>query len=336
MPPLPGFSDSPLETRSQVVAAAQAFLKPLPAYTSQGCSRVRIPVNSGTLYDETAAQLEGFSRPLWVTGSLLMCGQCSEEETTRFITGLTNGLNPEHPEYWGDITDIDQRMVETETLSFTLLGTHRHLLWDRLSSETRSNLARWYLQLNGKQLPRVNWLWFRVFTNIVLVKICQIDTPEVLNQMKEDLDELDTFYLGNGWSSDGLWRGAGLDDKEFELFQETGKVHSIKPDRCVDFYSGSFALQFCQLLYIRFAGDLDPERTEKYRQQAREFGAQYWTYFDENGKFQALYLGCQGCLDQLFRCRDTVRSIPHIPLCKCRVLCSARISKGTRYACTAQ
>lgn len=285
MPPLHGFSDNPLQTRSQVVKAAQALIKPLEGYTSPGYSRVRIPVTSGTLYDETAAQLEGFSRPLWIIGSLLMSGQPDEALIANFITGLTNGLDPKHAEYWGDITDMDQRMVETETISFALLGSPRHLLWDRLSLETHSNIARWFSQLNGKQLPRVNWLWFRVFTNLVLVKLCEMETPEILLQMKTDLDELDTFFLGNGWSSDGKWRGSELDDREWQLFQETGKVHSIKPDRCVDFYSGSYALQFCQLLYIRFAGDLDPQRTERYRQQARDFGAQFWTYFDKQGEF---------------------------------------------------
>lgn len=289
MPPLHGFSDNPLQTRSQVVEAAQALIKPLERYTSPGYSRVRIPITSGTLYDETAAQLEGFSRPLWIIGSLLMGGQQDEALIANFITGLTNGLDPEHAEYWGDITDMDQRMVETETISFALLGSPRNLLWDRLSLETRSNIARWFSQLNGKQLPRVNWLWFRVFTNLVLVKLCEIETPEILLQMKNDLDELDTFHLGNGWSSDGKWRGSELDDCEWQLFQETGKVHSIKPDRCVDFYSGSYALQFCQLLFIRFAGDLDPQRTERYRQQARDFGAQFWTYFDQQGESYVQY-----------------------------------------------
>lgn len=53
--------------------------------------------------------------------------------------------------------------------------------------------------------------------------------------------------------------------------------------RQADYYSGSFAIQFSQLLYTRFAGDLDPERCEKYRAQAREFGKGFWRYFDQDG-----------------------------------------------------
>lgn len=284
MPPLPGFTGNRFGSRVELVEAAKAFLRPLASYTSPGCSRVKLPFESGTLYDETAAQLEGFARPLWVTGSLLASGEYTEEGLTRLITGLSNGTDPQRHEYWGDICDMDQRMVETESISFTLLASPRHILWDRLGNRTQCNIQKWFLQLNGKQLPRVNWLWFRVFTNLVLVKLCELNTPEIRKQMDTDLTELDTFYLQDGWSSDGKWRTPDLDDAEWDLFCKTGKVHSIKPDRCADYYSGSFAIQFSQLLYVRFAGDMDPERTSRYLQQSRDFGTQIWRYFDDKGK----------------------------------------------------
>ncbi|CAH0052235.1 unnamed protein product [Clonostachys solani] len=231
MPPLPGFTGNPLKTRADVVYAAKAIISPLVQYTSPGCAYVRLPVTSGTLYDDRAARLEGFARPLWVTGSLLASGDCCEELLARVIAGLSNGTDPKHAEYWGDIGDNDQRMVETEPIAFTLLSSPRHLLWDRLEDSVRSNVARWFLQLNGKQIPRVNWLWFRVFTNLVLLKLCEVDDLSVCPQMDLDLEELDSFYLQDGWSSDGLWRSPKDDDDEWLLFQQTGRVHSIKPDR---------------------------------------------------------------------------------------------------------
>jgi hypothetical protein len=45
----------------------------------------------------------------------------------------------------------------------------------------------------------------------------------------------------------------------------------------------SFAFQFSQLLYVRFASDIDPERAERYCQQARKFGEGFWRYFNEQG-----------------------------------------------------
>lgn len=284
MPSLPGFTGNPLKTRSDMVLAAKAIIRPLIQYTSPGCAFVRLPVTSGTLYDDRAARLEGFARPLWVTGSLLASGDCCEELLARVITGLSNGTNPAHDEYWGDIGDYDQRMVETEPIAFTLLSSPRHVLWDRLDSSVRYNIAQWFLQLNGKQMPRVNWLWFRIFTNLVLGELCEISEPGIRTQMDMDFEDLDSFYLQDGWSSDGAWRKPELDDDEWLLFQKAGRVHSIKPDRCVDYYSGSFAIQFSQLLYIRLAGDVDPQRTSRYQQQARDFGSQIWRYFNEQGE----------------------------------------------------
>lgn len=51
----------------------------------------------------------------------------------------------------------------------------------------------------------------------------------------------------------------------------------------MDYYSGSFAIQFSQLLYAKYAGNLDPDRVARYQQQAREFGSDFWRYFDKNG-----------------------------------------------------
>lgn len=45
-------------------------LDPLAAHTSPGGSRIVIG-HTGTHFDEAAAQLEGFSRPLWALASLL-------------------------------------------------------------------------------------------------------------------------------------------------------------------------------------------------------------------------------------------------------------------------
>lgn len=80
------------------------------------------------------------------------------------------------------------------------------------------------------------------------------------------MDHLDTFHVGGGWSNDGP------------------KVHHQ-----MDYYSGSFAIQFLQLLYSKLAGDFDPERAERYRQRAREFAKDFVHYFDPNGMSQASF-----------------------------------------------
>lgn len=285
MPPLSGFSDNSLRTRQDVVRATEAFLKPLLDYFSAAGARVRLPVGSGAHFDETAAQLEGFARPLWAIGALLMSGEPNRDLVHPWIDGLETGSDPDHPEYWGTIKDYDQRMVEAGMISFSLLAAPRALLWDRLSAKAQKNLVTWLLGMYGKQIPQANWLWFRVFVSLALIHVAGVDTSEIRSQMKTDLEQLDRFYLIDGWSSDGLWRSAELDHEEWKLLQNEGRANGIRSGRSADYYSGSFAIQFSQLLYVRFAGDLDIPRAERYRQHAREFGAGFWRFFDAEGRF---------------------------------------------------
>jgi hypothetical protein len=79
-------------------------------------------------------------------------------------------------------------------------------------------------------------------------------------QMSRDLDRLESFYRGEGWSNDGP-----------EGYTQ------------MDYYSGSFAIQLLQLIYAKVRGGMDPERAERYRGWAREFAVGFVRYFDEQG-----------------------------------------------------
>lgn len=81
-------------------------------------------------------------------------------------------------------------------------------------------------------------------------------------RMKADLDHLDTFYIGGGWSRDG----------------PEGVIQ-------LDYYSSSFAIQFAQLVYSKLAQTEDPARCEEYRKRARQFALDFVYYFDAEGKF---------------------------------------------------
>ena len=78
--------------------------------------------------------------------------------------------------------------------------------------------------------------------------------------MKADLDHLDTFYIGDGWSRDG----------------PEGIVQ-------LDYYSSSFAIQYAQLVYSKLAQEIDPERCEEFRNRARKFALDFVYYFDNEG-----------------------------------------------------
>lgn len=294
MPPLKGFSDNPLQTRDDLINANLALLSPLLPHFSPEKARIRVPVTSGAHFDEAAAQLEGFARPLWSVGALLSClttgldnaGLAEEirKVTEPWIAGYTAGTDPDHAEYWGSVGQVDQRMVEAEIVSFALLSAPDKLFHSR-DERTRHNITSWLRGMNGKAMPDTNWRWFRVFANLALVRVCGVPVDEVKPEMDADLALLDSFYLEDGWSSDGPWLTADEMAQEEALFDVARRRDRVRPGRQVDYYSGSFAIQFSQLLYTKFSGDLDPQRVEKYRQQAREFGASFWRYFDSEGGF---------------------------------------------------
>lgn len=103
-----------------------------------------------------------------------------------------------------------------------------------------------------------NRLWFRVFANLGLKNN---GAEYSHSRIEKDMDHLDTFHIGGGWSNDGP-----------------------KSHHQMDYYSGSFAIQFLQLLYAKLAGDFDPSRAERYKSRAREFALDFVHYFTPDGK----------------------------------------------------
>jgi hypothetical protein len=200
-----------------------------------------------------------------------------------WIDGICTGTNPHHPEYWGSIHNGDQRMVEAEVIACALLFAPNEF-FHSFDETARANIVSWLRGMNGKDMPLNNWRWFRVFSNLALVLVAGIPHAEVREEMERDLAVLDSFYIGQGWSGDGPWLTA---DQEAEEERESIKIRRrdrIGCGRQADYYSGSFAIQFSQSLYSKFAADLDPKRTAIYQQRVREYGSSFWRYFDAKGK----------------------------------------------------
>lgn len=292
MPHLSGFTDNPLRTRDDVLTATLALLQPLRQYFSPHCARIRIPISTAAHFDESAAQLEGFARPLWAVGAILASLTTTATEPEQdgairqllqpWITGLCTGTDPDHPEYWGAIANGDQRMVEAEIISFALLSAQETLFHSQ-DERIRRNITTWLLGMNGKSMPPTNWRWFRVFANIALVRVCGVPLEELREEIAADLALLDSFYIGDGWSGDGPWQTEEEARKMAEQFELTGRRDAIGVGRQADYYSGSFAIQFSQLLFCKFGDFIDSVRVERYWNQARSFGSSFWRYFDLEG-----------------------------------------------------
>jgi hypothetical protein len=244
-----------ISSRAEFQEACTSLLYPLVPNFSPGNTRVTLGA-TGTRYDETGAQIEGFARPLWGLAALL-AGGGHFEYTQKFVEGLKNGCDPDHPEFWGYARNIDQRMVEMCPIGFTLCVAPKDF-WEGLGEKGQTDVANWLRWINDKQMPDTNWLWFRVFAQLGLWKNgLEIDE----DRMEKDMKRLEEFYRGDGWSNDGP-----------EGYTQ------------MDSYSGSYAIQYLQLLYAKIAGDRDPERAAKFKERAITFALDAVHYYDEQGR----------------------------------------------------
>ena len=241
-----------LSTKQDFQALMHLFLDPLKPYYSAGGARLHLG-DTGVTYGQAAIELEAFSRPLWALVPFWMGGGSDPEFEAIYRRGLAAGSDPENPEYWGSCKDYDQCFVEMAAIACGLLNAPDKL-WDPLSGAEKQNLACWLDQINHHQIPECNWQFFMILVNLALKK-CGM--PYDAENMARGLARIDSYYSGDGWSTDGA-----------------------SPQK--DYYI-PWAIQYYGVLYATFAADSDPERAALYRSRAELFARQFIYWFDENG-----------------------------------------------------
>ena len=241
-----------LSTKQDFQALMHLFLDPLKPYYSAGGARLHLG-ETGVTYGQAAIELEAFSRPLWALVPFWVGGGSDPEFEDIYRRGLAAGSDPENPEYWGECKDYDQCFVEMAAIACGLLNAPEKL-WDPLSDAEKQNLARWLDQINHHQIPECNWQFFMILVNLALKKCGMPYDPE---NMARGLARIDSYYSGDGWSTDGA-----------------------SPQK--DYYI-PWAIQYYGVLYAKFAADTDPERAALYRSRAELFAQQFIYWFDENG-----------------------------------------------------
>jgi hypothetical protein len=241
---------NPLVTRSDVARAIKDLYLPLTQYYSEGSARVRLDM-AGTTFDRTAADLEGFARPLWALAPLAAGGGADFVDWEIFRRGLANGTNPEHPEFWGYPENHDQRLVELAAVGFAL-ALIPDVLWHAQPPEAKKNIAGYLRDAYARYFGENNWMFFRVMIGLGLQAIGE-KIDRALSD--ESLHKLDALYLGEGWYRDG-------------------------PARRADHYI-PFAFHFYGLLYGRLGSD--PERTKLFQQRAEAFAPDFIRWFADDG-----------------------------------------------------
>ena len=244
-----------LHTKSDFTALARKILNPLLPLYSAGGARLHLG-DTGVTYPARTIEMEAFSRPLWALGPLWAGGGRADDFLAIYQKGLANGTDPQSPEYWGAPNDYDQLFVEMAALACAILETPENV-WASLTDARKANLAKWLDTINHHELPGCNWLLFRVLVNLALDSV---GMPCDMQKAAADMAEVDKWYVGDGWYSDGP---AG-----------------IKPQK--DYYN-PWAIQYYTVLYSVFAAKRDPARAALYRDRATKFGRQFARWFDANG-----------------------------------------------------
>jgi hypothetical protein len=163
------FASNPLQTKGELSKFLIGLLDPLAAHTSPGGARIHLGYTA-THFDEAAAQLEGFSRPIWGLASFL-AGGGEYEGHKRWVEGFKNGTDPNSEEFWGHMRNKDQRMVECSAIGFSI-AVAKEKLWDPLTDEEKKRFEDWLGGMNDKDMPNTNWLWFRVCIPLVVARNC--------------------------------------------------------------------------------------------------------------------------------------------------------------------
>lgn len=155
---------NPMQTRQDAVTALLDLIRPLKAFYSAGGALLKVG-NTAAHYGEKDARMEGWARILWGLGPLfggdntaLPADQQAEIAAWAdlYRAGLVHGTDPSHSEYWGDIFDYDQKMVETAALDLALCLAP-DVLWTPLTDAQKQNVYCWLNQMNAHRIRPNNW-----------------------------------------------------------------------------------------------------------------------------------------------------------------------------------
>ncbi|PLS05595.1 DUF2264 domain-containing protein [Neobacillus cucumis] len=242
---------NPLQSRGDFIDAVNQIINPLKPYYSKGKALLEIG-STGAGYSDSIAGMEGFSRVLWGLVPLLAGGEESElwEDC---LQGIKNGTNPSHEEYWGEVTNFHQKAVEMAAFGYCL-ALIPEKIWYPLGNQEKENLFNWLNQINRINVYDCNWLFFPVLVNLGFKRV---GLPYEQEKVRENLDRIDQFYLGEGWYADG------------------------KDAHC-DYY-GPFAIHFYSLLYAALMRKEDPIRAQRYISRADAYAEDFIYWFAGDG-----------------------------------------------------
>lgn len=251
-----------IRTRNDAAELLLDMIRPLKEFYSPGHSWLKAG-HTGVHYGNRAAWMEGFARVLWGLGPLWSQDNSGlpdrlkkeeEEWLSWYLEGIIHGTDPVHEEYWGDLVDYDQKMVEMAAL-VTAVSLSPGKLWDPLTNRQKENLYTWLNQINQKQVHPNNWRFFRILVNMMF-RLLELPWSE--DAMKDDMAVIESCYTGEGWYYDG----------------NPGQVDYYIP----------FAMHFYGLIYARLMEEKDPVQSRIFKDRSDLFSRDFIYWFAGDGQ----------------------------------------------------
>ncbi|HHX61954.1 MAG TPA: DUF2264 domain-containing protein [Epulopiscium sp.] len=242
------------ENKKDINKFIMDLLKPLKSSFVRNNTRIHLS-NRSSAASDNIAQIEGFSRIIWGLSAL---DDVDKDWAfwKKVREGLVNGTNPEHEDYFGKLGDYDQRLVEMAAIGYAMV-LKPECIYEPLDNVQKKNLYNWLNQTNELEVYDCNWKFFTIIINIGFKSV---GLPYDKNKMNGYLDDLDSYYMSDGWYRDG-------DIKE---------AHA-------DYYI-AFAMHYYGLFYSIHMKDIDPQRAKRYSQRAVEFAEEFIYWFAEDGE----------------------------------------------------
>ena len=246
-------SENPLRTRADVERAAVQLLEPLIPLMSPGRARLHLG-DTGAVYPDEIAQMEAFARPLWAIVPMLAGGcPAAERLWPAWREGIINGVDPTHPEYWGEVGDYDQRLVEMAVFGMGMALAPEQFFFS-LPEKAQDNLCAWLDQINRYEMPPNNWVFFRVLVNMGFM-VCGRPANEA--RLAADFALIEEHYEGDGWYYDYV------DQREYYTL---------------------WAFHFYGLVYAKVMGQRDPQRSAAYLERGKRIAQDFICWFDREGE----------------------------------------------------
>ncbi len=228
-------SEAPVERR--FAGLSEYFAAGFVRHATPGYARVQFK-GERSFNGYSMDGLEGFSRTAPLLAAWIYSKRAGSSAYVEMLrAGILHGVDPHSSQYWGDIRDYDQRIVEAADVA-RILWLTKAAIWDELDLRQKQLICTWLLSATTRHTPLNNWILFPVVVSVVLASLNgEEPTAGLLARAHASFADYRQYFLEQGWFYD---RPHGVDFYNtwgitYDLFW----IHKVDPAFEADFIVGA-------------------------------------------------------------------------------------------------